>query len=512
MTEKKTMMFRKDVHQDKQISEHKPYKILIVDDERDVHDVTELILKRFRFEHAALEFYHAYNSIEAREIMKEHRDMAVAFLDVVMETDQAGLELVRFIREELRNNIVRIVLRTGEPGQAPEERVIYDYDINDYRIKTEFTDIRLKMTMVTALRGYRDLIKIESHKQGLEKIISASSELFKNYSLDEFFMTILLQLGSFYDSDGDIAYMEQHKMDFDGLMTFGQDEIPLIVAGTGKFQPYIGQPINAVIGLENIENALATVNEDGYVKTMDNGYLIYQTRQKAMNNYIYIEGENLHLNVELVELFMNNYTVAVQNYLLRNNIDQLQMQVIKTFASTIEQHFEEVGSHIERTSTMMRRLCLACELPEAECSQVEIACTLHDIGKIAIPDAVLKKPGRLTAEEFEIIKTHAQKGYDILKGSDLKIMRIAAEIAYSHHEKFDGTGYPQGLVGEQIPMLARLMAIVDVYDAMVTKRVYKEAIALEDTMAYFTEQKGQHFDPRLVDVFIDNYQMIMQGL
>ena len=138
------------------------WKVLIVDDEPEVHQVTRLVLGGFRFESSPLEFISAFSAAEARAQMLEHPDVAVILLDVVMETEHAGLDVVRAVRDELGNRQVRIVLRTGQPGQAPEHDIISAYDINDYKEKTELTAQRLSTTIFSALRAYRDLMTIEA--------------------------------------------------------------------------------------------------------------------------------------------------------------------------------------------------------------------------------------------------------------------------------------------------------------------------------------------------------------
>ena len=128
---------------------------------------------------------------------------------------------------------------------------------------------------------------------------------------------------------------------------------------------------------------------------------------------------------------------------------------------------------------------------------------MHDIGKIGIPDDILLKRGRLTPEEFRIIQTHSTIGYEILKDSPSKYLQVGAIIAYGHHEKYDGNGYPQGLCGEDIPLQARIVAVADVFDALTTVRPYKQAWEVEEAVAYINEQKGRHFDPRCAEAFLD---------
>lgn len=151
------------------------WKVLIVDDEVEIHHITKLALKEFLFENKSITFVSAYSGKEAKEIIKENQDIALILLDVVMETEEAGLEVVKYIRDILDNKIVRIILRTGQPGQVPEDVVIVSYDINDYKTKTELTNKKLFTTVVTALRAFSSLNQIESSKSEIEKIAAASA-------------------------------------------------------------------------------------------------------------------------------------------------------------------------------------------------------------------------------------------------------------------------------------------------------------------------------------------------
>jgi adenylate cyclase len=164
---------------DEDETEKKPiagsWKILIVDDEIEIHNITKLALKEFIFENKEIAFISAYSGKEAKEIIESHPDIALILLDVVMETEEAGLEVVKYIRDILDNQVVRIILRTGQPGQVPEDVVIVSYDINDYKTKTELTNKKLFTTVVTALRAFRALTQIEASKSELEKIAAASA-------------------------------------------------------------------------------------------------------------------------------------------------------------------------------------------------------------------------------------------------------------------------------------------------------------------------------------------------
>ncbi|AEF99879.1 HD domain-containing phosphohydrolase [Methylomonas methanica] len=161
----------------------------------------------------------------------------------------------------------------------------------------------------------------------------------------------------------------------------------------------------------------------------------------------------------------------------------------------------DTGVHIWRMAAYARELAEACGWNEDDCRLLELAAPMHDTGKLAIPDAILCKPDKLNAEEWDIMKTHTRIGANILAKSDSPVFRMAAEIALRHHEKWDGTGYPDGLAGEAIPKSARITAVVDVFDALSMKRPYKEPWPLDLVMDNLHQQSGSHFEPRLIEIF-----------
>lgn len=176
------------------LTEMKPWKVLIVDDDEEIHHVTRFALKRFTFAGRTIQFVSAYSAKEGMDILDRYDDIAVALVDVVMEADDAGLRLVRHIRRVLNNKMIRIILRTGQPGMAPEQDVVVDYDINDYKEKTELTSQRLHTALITALRSYQDLMILDTNRQGLQQIIDSSASVFKVQSLSSLASYILTGL------------------------------------------------------------------------------------------------------------------------------------------------------------------------------------------------------------------------------------------------------------------------------------------------------------------------------
>ena len=177
-------------------------------------------------------------------------------------------------------------------------------------------------------------------------------------------------------------------------------------------------------------------------------------------------------------------------------------EMITRLSRAAEFRDPETGAHIQRMSNYSQVIADQLGLPREEQELILRAAPMHDVGKIAIPDNILLKPGKLDETEFAIMKTHAEKGYEILRGSRSSLLDIAAMIARSHHEKFDGSGYPLGLAGEAIPLYGRIVAVADVFDALTTERPYKKPWAIEDAMDFLFTNAGTHFDPLCVAAFI----------
>jgi len=183
------------------------------------------------------------------------------------------------------------------------------------------------------------------------------------------------------------------------------------------------------------------------------------------------------------------------------DIRQAQEEVICRLVSASTWSDEETGMHIRRTGLLSQALARATGWYGADVDAIRQAAPMHDIGKIGIPDAVLKKAGKLTPEEFEVMKTHTRIGGDILAGSRVPMLQMAREIALNHHERWDGQGYPRGLAGKTIPESARIVAIVDMYDALTHDRVYRTAMKEEEVLVLMRQESGKQFDPQLLADF-----------
>ena len=195
---------------------------------------------------------------------------------------------------------------------------------------------------------------------------------------------------------------------------------------------------------------------------------------------------------------------------LEKEIEDTQKEVVFKMGAIGETRSKETGNHVKRVAEYSKILALEYGLSESDAEVLKQASPMHDIGKVGIPDNILKKPGRLDKDEIEIMKTHSKLGYEMLKGSNRPLLKVAAILAHEHHEKWDGSGYPRGLKGEEINIFGRITAIADVFDALGSNRCYKEAWEDERVYELFRKQRGKHFDPKLVDIFFDKLPLFLE--
>jgi response regulator RpfG family c-di-GMP phosphodiesterase len=476
-----------------------PWKVLLVDDEPDIHDITKLTLSRFRLDGRGLTFVHAYSGEEAKQVLAREKDIALVFLDVVMEREDSGLEVARWMRQDLDNQFTRIVLRTGQPGQAPEERVIVDYDINDYKEKTELDRTKLFTTTFAALRAYRDIMKVEdarrvqlTYREGLERVIAASAHIFQQRNLKDFASGLLQQVVA-------LLRLEQSML----LRVTGAS----VITGESRYEilARIGEMGESDIGPELVAQ-LDEARHNRISKLHGDTYVGYFPNNSGKASLLVLKGveEISEIDVQLLDVFCSGVAIAFDNILLNQEITDTQAELILRLGDVVESRSNEAGNHVRRMAQVCHLLAQESGMSDDETAVLMHAAPMHDIGKIATPDAVLLKPGRLTPEEWEVMKQHPTVGLQILDGSQRPILKAAAVIAHQHHEKWDGSGYPQGLKGDQIHPYARIVAVADVFDALTHERCYKEAWPVEQVRDYLREVAGHHLDPHYVDLLIKN--------
>ncbi|PAR48351.1 DUF3369 domain-containing protein [Vibrio metoecus] len=477
-----------------------PWRVLLVDDDEQMHQITRLALTGFQFQNRSLELISVLSGLEAQKVMAEQTDIALALIDVVMETEDAGLDLVRYIRDTLQNRQVRLVLRTGQAGQAPEDKVIKDYEIDDYKEKTELTTQKLRTLLYSMLRAYRDLCLIEDQKRGLSRVIEASANVQNTRTLQTYAMAVLSQLTSLLKLHASAFYcvVNPHP---------GSEQYSaLTVATTAEcVDLYVESPFEGLP--TEVEARCKEVLNNGRSYDYGDAYVFFKQDDRGVDSVLYVELEQAlsELDRKLLEIYMYNIGLTFENINLMVDLRETAKELVYNLANAVEARSRETGAHVQRVSLFSERLAHLYGLSDTDAEMIKNASPLHDVGKVAIPDSILHKPGKLDAQEWAIMQKHVEYGVDILSRSKRRLIYVAKEIAATHHEKWDGSGYPNQLQGDNIPISGRITALADVFDALGARRSYKEPWPDEQIRNELVAQKGRHFEPKLVELLLEHW-------
>lgn len=389
------LVFLADEEEDE--AQRSAWNVLIVDDEPEVHAVTKLVLSSYAFDERGIVFYSAYSGAEAERFLRQRDDMALILLDVVMESEEAGLDVVRYIRRELKNELVRIILRTGQPGYAPESKVVMDYDINDYKEKTELTSQRLVTAVTTALRSYRDLTLIERNKRGVEQILKTSPEIFSCQSIYDFGREVLEQLKTF-------AYGQQETTGFVAVRQ-PADEYH-IVAADGKYESRPGARLEDVI-TELTRERIATEMQRGEL-LYDEGWLLvrWQGGAEEKSGLMYLEGRGATLQAEigLLELFRLNVAAAFKNMNLQSEMDCTLREIALREAAERE---------LKQKNTELQQVLTNLQTVQMQMIQQE---KMAGIGQLAAGVAhEINNPLGFIRSNFDVLADYARKMAGLLR-------------------------------------------------------------------------------------------------
>ena len=391
------------------------WKIAVIDDEPAVHDGTRFALSDYRLNGQGLEILSAYSAAEGRELMRGNTDVAVVLLDVIMETDTAGLSLVEFIRKDLKNETVRIILRTGQPGQAPERRVIVDYDINDYKAKTELTADKLFTSLTAALRSYQQLQRMVETRRGLEIIIDAASTLFDFKSMQRLAEGVLTQIGSLLNVDcaGILVLREPQN----AHETFS------VLAGSGCYSRFIGTEVSQII-----ENDLRQLVEEAFARRhhefSPRRSVLYIRTVSGREVVVVLEAARQLSSTDrtLVEIFCSRLSVAFDNVILYEQLQRANTRLE-----------ERVAARTQELTNANRRLAAQwARLRQANTFKSEILGTVaHD----------LKNPLGVILGRTEILK-------EMIGGAGALDENVKGQIAYIRDAANRLTGMVDDLVSD----------------------------------------------------------------
>lgn len=483
-----------------------PWKVLIADDDEDIHKVTRLALTGFTHHERPVTLIHARSGAEAVACMRDNPDTALVLMDVVMETEHAGLDAVLAIRNQLKNRLTRIIIRTGQPGQAPEEMVVRRYDISDYREKTELTSRRLHTVVHQGLSQYRELAQLHGHKQGLERIIGAAADLQAQRNEQDFARHALAQL---------VALLYGEPAPADALVVLRlAGRRTRVLAGLGRHAQAGGLALDEVV-TPDVAAHLEAALRDRATEYGATRFVATLAGAGGAQLAFYVSGDRelAPRDPAHIDLFGRAVAAGYENLRLSRAMKDSQRSLILLLSTAVEQRSHTGAGHGQRVAQLVRMLGELHGLPEGVLEWLPLAAMLHDIGEIAIPDAILNKPGELSRDEQSLMETHTRWGQDLLRDQDNDVLQIAGVIAGQHHERWDGAGYPAGLKGEDIHLYARLTALANGFDELLHPRNGRVA-PLASVLSHLEKERGKAYDPGLLDLMlkdIDRFVALNHG-
>ncbi|CAK0769847.1 Response regulator RpfG family c-di-GMP phosphodiesterase [Azospirillaceae bacterium] len=500
-----------------------PWIVLVADDDPAVHAITTVALRNVRFRNRPIELLPCFSAEETLNLLKSRSDVAVIILDVVMESDDAGLQCARCIREELNNQTVRIILRTGQPGQAPEREIIDHYEINDYKSKIDLTQDKLYSSLITALRSYSDLMTIErnrrvieANRRGLEKILNGSLALFRMQTLNLFANSVLEQITLLLEAETEgILCVQVDSLGASSSSALDDLEIR-IIAGSGRYESLVGKKLPDSTWPNIVTRVNQALKHQCSQFDHDTVTLFVRTPHNRRIVVLLHPGHELDLvEQRLLEIFTINISVGIDNLKLYDEIRRSHKATALALADLAEYRDNDTGDHVTRVARLSTQIaqmlhengCFPDILEYTFLEHIDVASMLHDVGKVGIPDNILQKPGPLSPEERVVMEAHTLKGRAILERASLRAgdnscLAMATDIAAHHHEWFDGSGYPNKLARDQISLASRIVAVVDVYDALISVRPYKDCWSPARALGYITSRAGTQFDPEVVRALV----------
>lgn len=330
-------------------------------------------------------------------------------------------------------------------------------------VDDEPANVRL-IEKTLAQEGYRDLVGVTEPREGLHRLESDGADLvildLNMPGIDGFeFLRAMRRLSTPYQPPV-------------LMLTAQSDRVSRIQALQLGARDYVAKPFDRVELIARVRNLL-----------------------EMHSLYMMVRSQNDFLETRVIERTRELYDT--------------RLEVVRRLGRAAEYRDNETGFHIIRMSKFSALIGRSCGMRKEEAELLLHASPMHDIGKIGIPDRILLKPGKLDPDEWEVMKTHAAIGAEILSGHDSELMRMAREVALHHHEKWDGSGYPQGLAGEEIPLVGRVVAVADVFDALTSERPYKQAWPLQNALDHLRKLSGADFDPRVVSAFFEQLPQIL---
>lgn len=456
------------------------WKVLIVDDEPEVHAVTKLALSDFNFLGRGLEFHSAFSGEEAKQLIDEHPDAAILLLDVVMETDDAGLKVARYIREQAENHYTRIILRTGQPGQAPERTVIVNYDINDYKSKTELTAQKLFTAVMSSLRSYRDIMSIDQSRHGLEKIIAASSNLYALQPMNSFVDGLVQQLSWVIGGARQTLYAtaDQEGRSYQVVAAYGEDS-----------NVAVGQTLRSVLPATALSELDDVVANHGSFYGDDFVLLYCRSHCRPHGSILFIGGISRQLTDDdhhVLQLFSENVQLAQDNVVCLEDSDQFLARLGDQLMELRGEQF--APEQLPQSAQLAYRIgCLVS--PENEARNTALAWFLYEP---AGPLLACAKDS-VAANETTCQQRVARSLRALAHGQHTATL-VAHRALTERLERWDGMGLPDGKQGDAIGISTQVLLLTEQFTGW-----SDEALSEKEMQARLNAEKGRYYSPEFLD-------------
>lgn len=474
-----------------------PWRVLIVDDDQEVHALTRIALRDCRCQDRGIEFLEASDVRRARELLQCHDDIAIAFIDVVMDTDHAGLDLVTYIRREMRNRSIRLILRTGQPGVAPERQVIRDYDINDYIAKASVSAAKLYTTTVAALRTFDHITSLERDRDaldrvrvGLETVVDASAALGAVDTIESFATQLLKQFGRLLHCTSRTLLVQAAEP-----LVHGAHAHYDVLAKAGHFKhdadalddPAVRVPIE-----EGLKAGRSIVHGGVFI-----GY--FPVRD-GLVHLLYVDGAAEDADLPVLEQLSRQICVTFDGLDRERKRRLVLTELILMLCDLIESRSHDSANRTRRVAELAQMLGQAAGLDRTECDTLFLLAVLQWVGPLARLDAA-PAPERAPLSSMAAARPRAID-HDQGGRANLGILRLAALVAAQRDERVDGSGTPDGLQGASIHVYSRIITIAQAFDAALGNDEAADGPAVMRAVEVLQEGRGTRFDAELVDAFI----------
>lgn len=475
-------------------AEGERYKILVVDDEIGIIDSLAIVLRK-----SGYDFEGVTDPLEAIEkIRTQHYDLLV--LDFLMEPIH-GDKVVERIREF--NDELYILLLTGHKDLAPPLETIKALAIQGYCEKSDKFD-QLILLIESAIKSIYQVRTIKKFQEGLNKILQAVPQIYQLQPIDKILEEILVELMLFVNSENafilvdDVTHVKGNNSIFKGIGQFNVDVEDLMEKLDASLIEHIGSART---------NKRVVKLEDGVILPLINEF-------KEAIGVIYVESDDFEEGLKILEIFSGQSASSLNNAFLHSLVNMKNDELNKTYEELRETYMDTIEAlrlavdakdvytrgHSDRVAYYAERIGEVLDLSKKEISILKAGGVFHDVGKIGTADDILLKEQGLDDREYAEIKKHPLKGAHIL--SAVSMFKEVVPLVKYHHERFDGRGYPEGLQGEEIPFMARILSVADAFDAMTTDRSYRAKLSIEEAISQLQKGAGTQFDAEIVEVFI----------